>query len=234
MSVGWIKMRVDLATCPQVVRMTSALRTDRLRVVGALHAVWCIFDAHSVAGVLDAYTAETLDQAIGFEGFAEAMKAAGWLEVAETGLAAPRYEEHNGSTAKRRGMEALRKRVERAASKPTDPGRNASAADADKKRTREEKRRITSPTPSLVACGDWRSTRSGIEAMGQRFGFSPWDEAAFNIGRGESFGEYERRVCAAADQQPNSQTAKQPLSKGERAQGGAARRAVAAVEGKAA
>jgi hypothetical protein len=198
MSVGWIKMRVDLATCPQVIRMTSALRTDRLRVVGALHAVWCIFDAHSVAGVLDAYTAETLDQSIGFEGFAEAMKAAGWLDVTETGLAAPRYEEHNGSTAKRRGMEALRKRVERAASKPTDRGRNASASNAEKKRTREEKRRITSPTPSLVACDDWRSTRSGIEAMGRRFGFAPWDEAAFNVGQGDSFKEYERRICTAA------------------------------------
>jgi hypothetical protein len=55
----WIKVRADLHTHPKVVRILSALNavkhpqpvrtvSDTLRVVGALHAVWCVFDTHSI------------------------------------------------------------------------------------------------------------------------------------------------------------------------------------------
>ena len=47
MAGDWIKMRGDLGTHPKVVRIMSALKADRLRVVGGLHAVWSLFDAHS-------------------------------------------------------------------------------------------------------------------------------------------------------------------------------------------
>ena len=50
MAGDWIKMRVDLSTSPKVVRISSALRADRLRVIGGLHAVWCLFDVHSEDG----------------------------------------------------------------------------------------------------------------------------------------------------------------------------------------
>jgi hypothetical protein len=69
MAGDWIKMRVDLATSPKVVRIASALRADRLRVIGGLHAVWCLFDVHSTDGRLDGYTLEALDDLIGFPGF---------------------------------------------------------------------------------------------------------------------------------------------------------------------
>lgn len=131
MAGDWIKMRADLHTHPKVVRISSALRADRLRVIGGLHAVWCLFDAHAINGRLDGYTTEALDDMIGFPGFASAMAAVGWLVVGDECLDAPRFDEHNGQSAKRRAMETERKRNER----------SLSACDADKKRTREEKRR---------------------------------------------------------------------------------------------
>lgn len=131
MAGDWIKMRVDLATCPKVVRIASALRADRLRVVGGLHAVWCLFDVHSEDGKQDGYTLEALDELIGFPGFAAAMVSVGWIEDCGEFLAVPRFDEHNGQSAKRRAMESERKREVR----------KTSASDADKKRTREEKRR---------------------------------------------------------------------------------------------
>ena len=131
MAGDWIKMRADLHTHPKVVRIASALDADRLRVVGALHATWCLFDAHSVDGELDGYTAKTLNDMIGFDGFAQALIAVGWLEESASSLCMPRFSEHNGQSAKRRAQEADRKRN----------ARKASACDADKKRTREEKRR---------------------------------------------------------------------------------------------
>lgn len=131
MAGDWIKMRADLHTHPKVVRIASALDADRLRVVGALHATWCLFDAHSVDGELDGYTTKTLNDMIGFDGFAQALIAVGWLDESASSLCMPRFSEHNGQSAKRRAQEADRKRN----------ARKVSAIDADKKRTREEKRR---------------------------------------------------------------------------------------------
>lgn len=141
MAADWIKMRVDLLTHPKVVRILSATRTDKFRVVGGLHAVWSIFDTHSVDGKLKGYTPELLDHVIGWEGFARAMEAVGWLtfDGLET-LALPEFDAHNGQSAKRRAEDQKRKRDgrNRPQSVHDDCGQNA-----DKKRTREreEKRR---------------------------------------------------------------------------------------------
>lgn len=134
MAGDWIKMRADLHTHPKVVRMSSALKADRLRIVGGLHSAWCLFDVHSVDGFLDGYSPETLDDLIGFPGFARAMMAVGWLEEDEQSLVMPRFEAHNGQSAKRRAQDADRKREKRNVVK-------TSAPEADKMRTREEKRR---------------------------------------------------------------------------------------------
>lgn len=131
MAGDWIKMRADLGTHPKVVRMASALNADRLRVIGGLHAVWCLFDMHSEDGKLFGYTLSAIDDLIGWPYFAQAMQGVEWLEVGDDYLCAPRFDAHNGQSAKRRAQEADRKREVR----------KASAAEADKKRTREEKRR---------------------------------------------------------------------------------------------
>lgn len=156
---GWIKMSVHLRTHPKVVRMASALRADRLRVVGGLWAVWCIFDAHTEDGLLEGYTLQAIDDDLGWKGFAAAMQSIGWLEERDDGLVAPDYDEHNGPSAKRRASETKRKaesrvdsgdvrtKAERIAdSKQTESGQ-MSASDADTKRAREEKRRDIPPNP---------------------------------------------------------------------------------------
>ncbi|MHA8112831.1 DNA replication domain protein [Kosakonia cowanii] len=142
MAGDWIKMRADLHTHPKVVRMASALKADRLRIVGGLHSAWCLFDVHSEDGLLEGYSADTLDDLIGFPGFSRAMMAVGWLEEKGESLVMPRFDAHNGQSAKRRAQDADRKRNVR----------KMSASQADKKETREEKRRedlkdINPPNP---------------------------------------------------------------------------------------
>jgi hypothetical protein len=134
MAGDWIKMRADLLTHPKVVRIVSALQADKLRVIGGLHAVWCLFDAHSIDGTLDGYTSSALDDYIGWPGFCAAMIKVGWLEENGESLATPRFDEHNGQSAKRRATETQRKRIARDVPE-------MSALVADKKRSREEKRR---------------------------------------------------------------------------------------------
>ncbi len=132
MAGDWIKMRADLFTHPKVVRMASALKADTLRTVGGLMSAWCLFDAHSEDGLLEGYSPEVLDAHLRWEGFSKAMMSVGWLEFdPENGLALPRFDTHNGQSAKRRAQDADRKR----------DVRKVSASEADKKRTREEKRR---------------------------------------------------------------------------------------------
>lgn len=134
MAGDWIKMRSDLFTHPKVVRIASALKADRLRVVGGLMSVWCLFDAHSIDGSLDGYTIEALDELIGWPGFSSAMVAVSWMTETPNSLDLPRFSEHNGQSAKRRAQETERKRLAR-------EDAELSASEADKKRTREEKRR---------------------------------------------------------------------------------------------
>jgi hypothetical protein len=172
MSTDWIKMRVDLRTHPKVVRMAGALKADKLRVIGGLFAVWAIFDAHSSDGLLDGYTFRAIDDELSWKGFAQAMSAIGWLEDANgEGLIAPRFDEHNGQSAKRRAQETERKRLEREAEKLAQQSGHMSASNADKSVTREEKRREeekTTPDPLPGFAEFWsswpRSSRKGGKA----------------------------------------------------------------------
>lgn len=144
MAGDWIKMRADLLTHPKIVRMSSALKADKLRVIGALHSVWCLFDMHSADGQLEGYTPEVLDNHLGWSGFSAQMIVVKWLEDSDGGLTIPRFDEHNGQSAKRRATETERKRLAReteAQDGAADGVRKSSASDADKKRSREEKRR---------------------------------------------------------------------------------------------
>ena len=127
------------ASRPQFVRNLSASRAPQLLVVGALHAVWSVFDEQSTDGYLPGYSFETMDEEIGLPGFCAALAGVGWLAMdSERGLQMPDFEDHNGASAKRRAQEADRKRAVR---NRADHVRETSASDADKKRTREEKRR---------------------------------------------------------------------------------------------
>lgn len=131
MADSWIKMRVGLRRHPKVVRIVSALKADRLRVVGALHAIWSVFDEHSVDGVLPGYSFEMMDEEIAWPGFSTAMEGVNWLaRDGDCGLVMPEFQTHNSAPAKRRAQESDRKREVREAD------RKASADEADKKRTR--------------------------------------------------------------------------------------------------
>ena len=139
----WIKMRTDLRTHPKVVRISSALKADTLRTLGGLLSVWSLFDAHSHDGQLAGYTTDLVDELIGWPGFAGQMKAVGWLESASAEglqtLVIPRFDQHNGTSAKRRSMDAERKQTVRKMS--------ASKADIERTKSGPDKIREEYSTP---------------------------------------------------------------------------------------
>jgi hypothetical protein len=147
----WIKMRTNLQRNPRVLRISSALNADRLRVIGGLYAVWSLADEQTEDGLLEAYTFKTIDEMIGWPGFLQALESVKWASETPEGVVFVNFTEHNGKSAKRRAQESDRKRSARESAKPS-----ASNADthADKKRTREEKRREDKDKPRF-ALPDW-------------------------------------------------------------------------------
>lgn len=152
MAKDWIKMRVDLPSHPKVVRILSATKSDKFCVVGGLHAVWSVFDTHSIDGRLEGYTPETMDHIIGWEGFSGALINVGWLEYdGNETLAMPDFDVHNGQSAKRRAEETERKRKTR---NSADSVRTDSGQSEDKKRSRGEERRGDKERPPKPPKGD--------------------------------------------------------------------------------
>jgi hypothetical protein len=152
----WIKMRTSLQSHPKVVRILSALGTDKFRVVGGLHAVWSVFDSHSVDGALHGYTPEALDHVIGWPGFSAAMMAVKWLgfDGAET-LTLPEFDEHNGQSAKRRAEDQKRKRDGRkcpqSVRNSSANGPNGSGLEKEKEKKEKQEQKMSDPP---AAAGD--------------------------------------------------------------------------------
>jgi hypothetical protein len=117
MAGDWIKMRTSLPRDPRVIRISSALHADRLRTIGGLLSAWCLFDEQTPDGRLDGYTPDLLDELVGLPGIAKAMEMVGWLSIGDGFLEVPRFDEHNGKSAKRRAQDSVRKTSAREADK---------------------------------------------------------------------------------------------------------------------
>jgi hypothetical protein len=147
MAGNWIKMRCNLWTHPKVSLIASRCSVTKAHAIGALHGLWSIADQHSDGGSVANLTAEMIDAAVELPGFSEAVAQVGWLVLAEESTQLPRYQEHNGSTAKTRAQSALRASKHRNADVTLD--RDATVTREDK--IREDKRREekTPPPPSF-------------------------------------------------------------------------------------
>jgi hypothetical protein len=145
----WIKMTTNLSTHPKVVRISSDLNADRLKIVGGLHAVWSTFDQHSADGMLENYTPKLLDSIVGWKGFAGALISVGWLIEVDNSLMLKDFEDHNGKSAKERSQNAKRMSNTRLCGKSADSKRTKPAPD----KIREDKS-ISKDIPPIVPTGD--------------------------------------------------------------------------------
>jgi hypothetical protein len=157
MSADWIKMRANLWDDPRVAALCDACDCGEAVAIGALYWLWAAADQHSEDGMLPGMTSRQIDRKTGVPGFAQAVAAIGWLELSSDGARIVRFEEHNGTSAKRRSSESRRKMSARDA----DKLRAASAFDADSQRTgsgsyahlEKEKEQEQEP-PYIPPCGE--------------------------------------------------------------------------------
>jgi len=104
MSGDWIKMRDDLTEDPAVVSIAASTDLDEFAVVGRLHALWAWADKHSVDGNAVSVTPQWIDRKVSCPGFAAAMIESQWLESDGKTVTFPRFDRHNGETAKKRAV----------------------------------------------------------------------------------------------------------------------------------
>jgi hypothetical protein len=145
MAGEWIKMRIDLASDPAVVRIRRATGIDADAVVGKLHRLWAWADTHTADGTAAGLDVEWVDELAGCKGFGEAMIATGWLEANADGLRFANFERHNGQPAKVRALRKTRMERFRGAARATD-------APPEEEKRREEKKKEIPAAP--VATSD--------------------------------------------------------------------------------
>jgi hypothetical protein len=133
MAGEWIKMRIDLASDPAVVRIRRATGLDADSVVGKLHRLWGWADVHTADGSAAGLDVDWVDETAGVPGFGAAMIAAGWLEADDAGIRFANFDKHNGQPAKVRALGKNRMKRIRCAVSATD-----ASLEEEKRREEEE------------------------------------------------------------------------------------------------
>lgn len=162
MAGDWIKMRSNLWDDPRVARLCDLTEQHEAAIVGGLYWLWATADQHTEDGVMPGLTLRQVDRKTGIKGFGEALCAIGWLADHPEGARVVRFEEHNGSSAKRRSLDAQRKTNVRKVSAShadktrTDDGQNAPNCGA---REREREREDISTANAVEGSAKKRATR---------------------------------------------------------------------------
>jgi len=109
MAEFWIKVEKSTPDKPEIYEMAELLGIDPDAVLGKLIRFWCWADSNSANGHIKSVTSVLIDRVTHVQGFADAMKKAGWLEDG----AIPNFERHLGESAKKRAKDSERKRKSR-------------------------------------------------------------------------------------------------------------------------
>lgn len=148
MAGDWIKMRGNLWDDPRVSRLCDLCDCGEAQVIGALYWLWATADQHTEDGILPGMSLRQIDRKTGVQGFGQALCAIGWLADNPEGVRIVRFDEHNGTSAKRRSLDAQRKANVRKVSAcdadkpPTDTGHDddetRQVVELEKEKSREE------------------------------------------------------------------------------------------------
>lgn len=114
MAGDWIKVESVTPDKPEVFQIAETLGIDPDAVVGKLVRLWIWADQQTYEGDAGSVTLTQLDRITNAQGFGNAMLLSGWLVQDDRGLVFPRFERHNGQTAKSRALSARRMRDHRA------------------------------------------------------------------------------------------------------------------------
>lgn len=108
MAGDWIKMRVNLWDDPRVAKLCDMTESSEAAVVGGLYWLWASADQHTTDGVMEGLSLRAIDRKTQILGFGNALCVIGWIFDHPEGVRVARFDEHNGSSAKKRIQTAVR------------------------------------------------------------------------------------------------------------------------------
>jgi hypothetical protein len=158
MAGEWIKMRGNLWDDPRVSRICDMTGQSEAAIVGALYWLWATADQHTEDGSMPGLSLRQIDRKTGVEGFGAALVAINWLRDDAQGVVIVGFDEHNGTSAKKRCQTAKRVAAFKAGNGPAtheDKEGNAESVtkalaerDLEKRREEEELSKASPSHPS--------------------------------------------------------------------------------------
>lgn len=109
MALNWIKWVKGLSKRPEVLAIAKALSKNRREVAAVCMEFWEWADESTVNGFISGVGIEDIDGILSVPGFASALCTVGWLDVRNDGIQLPRWDRHNGQSAKERALDSYRK-----------------------------------------------------------------------------------------------------------------------------
>ena len=113
MAGDWIKWTKGLTRKPEILTTARLLKVDSYVAAVLWMLAWEWADEQTTDGWIPNVEPADVDNIVGRPGFAAAAGKVGWLAFQDGGLLLPTFERHNGQSAKRRALEAERKRKAR-------------------------------------------------------------------------------------------------------------------------
>lgn len=152
MAGDWLKMEANTPEKSEVLAITACMGWDDADLtVGKLFRLWRWFDQHTVDGNAPRVTPALLDRVVGVSGFCLAVQEAGWLQISDEGISLPKFDRHNGMTAKNRALTAKRVAKHKADNAKANGEGNADSVSAalprEEKRKRREEKKGDTPLP---------------------------------------------------------------------------------------
>lgn len=152
MAGDWIKMRTNLWDDPRISKLCDITGNSEAAIIGGLFWLWATADAHTECGTLPGLTTTAIDRKTGIKGLGQGLVDIGWLADHPEGVRIIGFEEHNGSSAKKRCQTAKRVEKHKAGNATVTQqalANNAasvsSALPREDKRREEENQKLLSP-----------------------------------------------------------------------------------------
>ncbi len=153
--MSWIKVDCLLIHKPKVVKIARELNLKRETILGYLIKFWALADGITEDGRLDGYGPDDVDDLVGLPGFGRALEVIDWLRFNTRGAVLPRFDLHNGESAKKRANTSLRVSRHRRLKCNAENVTNVTDTALSKTLGREEKIRVDSESlPPACACED--------------------------------------------------------------------------------
>jgi hypothetical protein len=126
----WIKIETHTPDKPEIRQVARLCQCSKAEAFLAFFRVFVWLDEQTDDGQVEFFTAEDADELGGLPGLGHALEAVHWITFSPRGAVVANWDRHNGQSAKRRCLDAERKRSVR------ERSGQMSAAEADALRTR--------------------------------------------------------------------------------------------------